>query len=192
MANAYIEKALSWSNIKNDDGSALHAYALYLRGCCNTMGHLQEMHELNLPSNLKLILSKLPYKLKEKWRTTAYELLEKNRKRAVFSDLVSFIETQAKILQDPLFGEIQETPRRIYSKPTVVTVDSKTQQRLQKNKSSSFVMSVNNCKTTCCICGRANHSLDQCEKLKAQSHDVKVQLLRNNGICFGCLNKGHL
>lgn len=143
-------------------------------------------------SNLKLILSKLPYKLKEKWRTTAYELLEKNKKRAGFSDLVSFIETQAKILQDPLFGEIQEAPRRVYSKPTVVSVDTKTQQRPQKNKSSSFVMSVNNCKSTCCICGRTNHSIDQCEKLKTQPHDIKVQLLKNNGICFGCLNKGHL
>lgn len=47
MASAYIEKALNWNNIKNDDGNALHAYALYLRGCCNTMGQLKEMHELN-------------------------------------------------------------------------------------------------------------------------------------------------
>lgn len=45
----------------------------------------------------------------------------------------------------------------------------------------------------CCICGRgAGHSLDRCEKLRAQTHDVKVQLLKDNGICFGCLNKGHV
>lgn len=103
MANAYIEKALSWNSIKPDDGNALYAYALYLRGCCNTMAQLQGMHELNLPSNLKLILSKLPYKLKEKWRTTAYELLEKNKRRADFSDLVSFIETQANIFTRSCF-----------------------------------------------------------------------------------------
>lgn len=34
ITSAYMEKALSWSNIKADDCKALYAYALYLRGCC--------------------------------------------------------------------------------------------------------------------------------------------------------------
>lgn len=28
--------------------------------------------------------------------------------------------------------------------------------------------------------------------LKAQPHDIKVKLLKENGICFGCLTKGHM
>lgn len=41
IANAYIEKALNWTAIKTDDGKSLHAYALYLRECCNVMQDLE-------------------------------------------------------------------------------------------------------------------------------------------------------
>eukprot|EP00063_Salmo_salar_P065884 XP_014040719.1 PREDICTED: uncharacterized protein LOC106593859 [Salmo salar] len=98
VTTAYMEKAWNWTNIKPDDGKGLGGYALYLRGCCNAMQDLQNMEELNLPSNIKLIMSKLPYKLREKWRSTACDILERRHLRAQFSDLVTFMEKQAKIL----------------------------------------------------------------------------------------------
>lgn len=73
IANAYVEKALDWTAIKVDDGKSLHAYALYLTECCNVMQDLEYMDELNVASNLKLILSKLPYKLCKRWRTVTDE-----------------------------------------------------------------------------------------------------------------------
>lgn len=36
-------KALSWNTIESDDGNALHANALYLRGWCNVMKDLKSM-----------------------------------------------------------------------------------------------------------------------------------------------------
>lgn len=42
IANAYLEKALNWTSIKPDDGTSLHAYALYLRECYNAMQNLSE------------------------------------------------------------------------------------------------------------------------------------------------------
>ncbi len=67
ITNAYMEKALNWNNIPVDNGEALHSYALFLRGCCNIMRTLRNMDELNLPSNMRLLISKVPYKIKEKW-----------------------------------------------------------------------------------------------------------------------------
>lgn len=61
-----MAKALNWNNIKPEDGKALQSYTLFLRGCCTAMRGLQDMEELDLPSNLKLIVSKLPYKLRER------------------------------------------------------------------------------------------------------------------------------
>ena len=46
IGNAYMEKAVNWSNIKAEDGTALHDYALYLRGCCNAMNTLKSMDNL--------------------------------------------------------------------------------------------------------------------------------------------------
>ncbi len=54
------------------------------------------MEEMNVPSNLRLIVMKLPYKFREKWRAAACELQERRGNRAMFSDLVKFIERQVK------------------------------------------------------------------------------------------------
>ncbi len=74
ITNAYMEKALNWNNIPIDNGEALHSYALFLRGCCNVMRTLRNMDELNLPSNMRLLISKVPYKVKEKWRSHAFDI----------------------------------------------------------------------------------------------------------------------
>ncbi|KAJ8391888.1 hypothetical protein AAFF_G00083590 [Aldrovandia affinis] len=76
VTNAYLEKALSWTAIKADDGKALQAYALYLRGCYIAMQDLEYLKELDIPSNLRLMTSKLPYKLRDKWRTAAHDTME--------------------------------------------------------------------------------------------------------------------
>lgn len=113
IANAYLDKALNWTVIKADDGKSLHAYALYLKECCNAMQDLEYMDELDVTSNLKLIVSKLPYKIRERWRTTAYEAFQKTNTRARFKHLVDFIETQSNILLHPVFGDIKEpTPTK--------------------------------------------------------------------------------
>lgn len=72
IISAYTEKALNWNSIPPDDGKELQNYALFLRGCCNAAQDLSNISELDLPSNLKMIASKLPYKLRENWRSSAY------------------------------------------------------------------------------------------------------------------------
>ncbi len=54
------------------------------------------------------MMSKLPYKLRERWRTAAYDVLEKYKRRARFADLVTFIECDVKILSDSVFIDIQD------------------------------------------------------------------------------------
>lgn len=66
ISNACIEKALSWPAIKPADPKALQSFGLYL-GCCNIMEEIAFMEELNLASNLRSLVSKLPYKLRERW-----------------------------------------------------------------------------------------------------------------------------
>lgn len=69
IASTYMEKALSWANIKSEDVSALRDYSLFLRSCCNSMEDIQYFHELDTPSDMFTVVNKLPYKLREKWRS---------------------------------------------------------------------------------------------------------------------------
>ncbi|KAK0143396.1 hypothetical protein N1851_018466 [Merluccius polli] len=205
IANAYLEKAFNWTLIRPDDGKALLAYALYLRECLNTMQVLDHLEELNVASNLKLLVSKLPYKLRERWRNVVYETSQRNDTRIRFTHLVDFLERQASVLLHPVFGDIRDpppskspvlkakpdtkTPRRGSSFVTSVTpaevqVPSQPANTQQSNKSVEHL-------SLCSFCSD-RHDITDCKKLKSQPHKQKVEDLRKNGHCFGCLKKGHL
>ena len=66
-----MDKAFGWPVIKAEDVQALQEFALFLRGCCNAMTEIQYMEELNIPSQMRHVIMKLPYKLRERWRSTA-------------------------------------------------------------------------------------------------------------------------
>lgn len=122
---AYMEKVLNWPVVKAESVSLLQDYALFLRGCNNAMSDLQDMKELDMSANLKIIVSKLPFKLREKCRSSACDIWERHNRRPNFNDVVHFVEYQVKILSDPIFGDIQTTEREKQVKRDVYTAKSK-------------------------------------------------------------------
>lgn len=107
IATAYTEKALNWPALKPEDNKTLKEFALFLTGCCNTIDSVEYVEEMDSPSNMRAIVSKLPFRLREKWRAVACELQERTGLRARFCDLVSFVDKLAKIVSHPLFSNIQ-------------------------------------------------------------------------------------
>lgn len=75
-------------------------FALFLRVCCKAMENVSYMSEMNIPPNMHAIILKLPYKLSEKLRNTAYELQEMYCGQTGFSDIV--IVRQVFIASYPL------------------------------------------------------------------------------------------
>lgn len=196
IAHAYMEKIHTWPPIKSEDIKALQSFSLFLRGCSNLTEHIAYMKELDLPTNMRNVILKLPYKLRERWRTVACELQEKNGQRALFTDLVAFIEKQVKIASDPLFGNIQDPqhstpkgfnsnntkPRKKGSFATSVTAVNKHVTG-NKNKLSS--------NQSCLYCSMSNHVLEKCFHFKEKTHKDKVNFIKEKGICFGCFKAGH-
>ena len=106
ITTAYVDK--SWTPIRAEDGKSLRAYALFLRGCCSTMQDVQQLEELEGPSNLRIIVSKLPFKLCDKWRSIVCDFEGRHNRRVKFEHLVEFVEKQARIALDPIFGDIAD------------------------------------------------------------------------------------
>ncbi|XP_014834503.1 PREDICTED: uncharacterized protein LOC106912190 [Poecilia mexicana] len=200
-ATAYINKALSWPTIRTEDIRALQSYSLFLRGCCNVMEELEYVQELNMPINMRAILAKLPYKLRECWRNKAYDIMETTGYRAGFGDMVAFIEQHVKILSDPFFGELQN-----YSFSTS-SISRQRQQLGIKTKGNVVASTVTTVSASgkvdqqhaaaggsdgCCVCCSEAHPLEECKQFKRKLHKDKVFLLRRNGLCFGCLQWGHI
>ena len=208
ISSAYMDKVFSWTPIKGEDVQALQAFALFLRGCCNATENIMYMKELDFPSNMRNIVLKLPYKFRERWRNTACDLRERRGQRALFSDLVSFIERQVRIVSDPLFGNIHESQPVTSSK----SFPPKQIRETRRHKGSSFATSVTamegKAKTAwrekkesssststhqgCLFCKGSGHSLDKCSQFKGKIHRDKINFIKEKGICFGCLQMGHI
>lgn len=206
IANAYIKKAMDWPQIKPDDRKGLKTFALFLIGCSNTVSDVDYMDEMNNPTNMKSILSKLPYKLKERWRSYAYDVQEKTKKRARFPDLVDFVYHQAKVVNDPLFGDIldgtpgkqadtkkksnfgkSESRRSSFAVKVTATEKSATKSQPEKKTAKS----ANAFQSPCLFC-KKNHALNVCNKIKEKPLNERIDFLKSLGLCFSCLTVGHM
>ena len=212
LSTAYIQKALNWNAIKPEDGKELYSYALYLRSCCNIISSLPDMSELDTPSNLQLILSKLPYKLRERWRSKACEIQEQTKRRARFHNIVAFLEKQAKVLLDPVFGTIQDSvskaaavakttgqkrppPKKSFATTVVPMVPVATHRGGSASESTSESLPQKRSQmayTKPCFFCKGHHTMESCHQMALQQHKEKVEFLRRNGMCFACLTKGHV
>ena len=201
IATAYMDKAFGWPAIKTDDVKALQEFALFLRGCCNAMMEIQYMEEMDIPSNMRQVMMKWPYKLRERWRAKAFGIQEQQGYRATFLDMVSFLENQVKMLSHPLFGDISEArpntssqpasrsrppPRSHISESSFVTNTSATNHTV-----TSELTTPSTSKESCLYCGEV-HPLSRCSELSKISQMEKIGFLKAKGVCFGCLKAGHM
>lgn len=206
IATAYMKKALQWPQIKTEDRKALHSYALFLTGCRNTMSNVEYMAEMDNPSNMKTVISKLPFKLKERWRNQAYEIHTSQGRRAKFSDIVDFINWQAEVINDPLFGDIldltieekgktkvnikRSNPKSSFA-TTVSPAGGQSGAQQSHQKEHGPAKSADAFQSPCMYC-KKRHTLEVCEKIKEQTPKERIRFLATKGLCFGCLTQGHL
>ena len=118
IATAYIDKVLSWPSIKVEDPEALNGFSVFLSGCLNAMDTMEYMEEMDHTTNMKAILAKLPYRIKEKWRVKACDLQERDGRRAKFADLVQFVDKQSRIFSSrvrKLKGHLHNSQKKFNS-----------------------------------------------------------------------------
>lgn len=187
-----MEKVTSWPSVKSEDSKALKAYGLFIRECFNAMEELRYLEELNMPANLKLLCQKLPYKLRVKWREKACEILERTGQRACFPDIVHFIKRQVRILTDPVFGDIQDTPpvkgatksSKPQTKPqlkgnsfaTHVSIEDGDDANANENEDPQNIIAsfTSTNPTSCLYCNARGHVLEQGHQLGRKTHREKL------------------
>lgn len=182
--------------LKSEDQTALQEYALFIRSCSNAMIDIEALNDMNNTSRVRTFVSKLPFKLREKWRSVSYDYYERTRERAKFMHLVNFIERQANMACDPLFGNIQDiTPREekrkfpkmksgstYKSSFTMVTTEETAQSPAPFTAAQNMI----------CLYCKKDHATEACKELNNKKREEKVESFKANGICFGCVNKSHL
>lgn len=81
--------------------------------------------ELQNATNMKVLVSKLPFRLRDKWRVAVFNIGEKCDRRLTFKDLLEFLEKQATTTSDPVYGEAQAPKERVIAKTSKPVYRSK-------------------------------------------------------------------
>ena len=107
LAECYLAQLEKFPVVKSEDCDAIEKLFLLLTICCNAMKNLSTLNQLNSPKEIMSIVKKLPYRLREKWRSQVHALTEQDI-IPKFEDLVHFVEWQSAIWSEPVFGDIRD------------------------------------------------------------------------------------
>ena len=207
-----IEKIQSYPSIRYEDVKGLDDFTVFLRGSLNAL-HSPALADNGFDSwMICQAIKKTPW-LADRWRRAVDRIeqgqprrderrTDTGRKQASFRDFVEFMEAEARILTNPVYG------RHVLSaqgrKDT--RLQAKTEQRDQphlrretknqehrpkpERKGQAYASNLKE-PAKCSFCDRA-HDLETCKAFEAKSEEEKSQYVRKNGLCFGCLQKGHM
>ena len=176
---AYETKALNWPDVKAQDGQALNRFAIFLMRCKNVMESSKNLTKLEQPETIKKLALKLPFSLRVRWRRLVDEIMEDQGRAIRFNDLAEFVDHEARVATNPLFGKIVEDSRpRTDTRRGLLNKGSheKTKER------RSFASHVNDClispptsespsqgsppveEVSCLYCND-HHALESCKSL---------------------------
>ena len=210
IVHAFIEKALSWPQIKPDNPKELDRFSIFLRECENAVNSLDAIKTLEYSENMKRILAKLPYTMHDRWRNIVFQAKEIGS-RPSFSQLVEFVSREAKKIIDPDFGreamsttvKPQKPPVTVRARSNVVSADVKHPNRSYRRPSVTLAgtdakkvdtyerSGTNNAFTIPCLHCNGSHALETCKMLFKLPFYDRLDVLKLKGCCFGCLRAGH-
>lgn len=137
---------------------------------------------------------KLAYKLWDEWQTKVQEKLKEGNSVLSFTELVQFIEKQAKICSNLIFRDIQESVANRNKRLNASKSLSRPKPFYATNMitlRASMAPSMNSDVKPACLCCDGAHSVEHCSDFKKKIRRKKLNLLKEKD-CFGCLCKGHM
>ena len=182
IVSTYIDRVLNWPQIKGDNVEAFDEFSVMLTTCRNAILDMPYgLVELQNPKTMRLVLEKLPFGLQDRWRRVADGIINKEGRNIEFNDLVDFVEGEARVMANPLFGK-QFFPHR---KNNQIANKSNQVGKVSCNLTNSGKTG-----PTCWYC-KGNHFVEGCGVLVKLSHEEKLNALRKLGLCFACLRGKH-
>ena len=177
IATSLVNKILSWPPIPSNDVSGLDEFAIFLRGCLNSLKNIQHgLAEIDARI-IRHMLCRLPSEATDKWRDEVDLIEVKENRCPNFEDFVLFVERLARINGNPWYGK-QLFPSTIKNE----AVTTKVKTMLGSSISST---------TACKFCNET-HDTAECDKLSELPSQEKQRFVLKLGLCFGCLMRGHM
>ncbi|KAL8595749.1 hypothetical protein ACOMHN_012168 [Nucella lapillus] len=180
VAQAFRKKLEEWPTIISRDPIGLRRYADYLRQCVVASQEVGGLRDLDDPHCLKRVLGKLPEYFKDRWARMVQPTRKQHGDYPVFTYLADFLEKEADICNNPVFG-MTISPRTPSNVGPVV--------KGQEKRGQNFNVTLNE---TCRFCEKTGHDILVCRGFLKLPLVDRSDFVFKDGLCFGCLSKGHL
>ncbi|XP_043210667.1 uncharacterized protein LOC122375380 [Amphibalanus amphitrite] len=177
LIDSYVGRVDGWPRIQAGDVEGLDKYSLFLTEVMNAMTGVT-MGEFEHPSTLRLVVSKVPVYLQDRWMREADRLCERGDP-VRFSDLVSFISAEVRVRRSPLFGPRPPAPSRS-------DAGAPHPGKFRVNTAKVGEPGGRRCE----YCGSA-HDIGSCQALRERPWGERRRALMRFQLCFGCLRRGH-
>ncbi|XP_043220311.1 uncharacterized protein LOC122389655 [Amphibalanus amphitrite] len=187
IAARSVDRILNWPAIKVDEIDAMDDFSIALRTCYNSMaGMVTETSELDHPKTIRKILEKFPPTIQDRWRRLAEDVREHKNRIVTFKDLVDFVEREARIATNPLFG------RHLFPATRGKPEGQRSGPANRYSLAAHIGPANHGGQPVPCLWCKAMHPLDECAHFVQNPMEVKREFIRNNSLCFGCLVQGHV
>lgn len=108
IATAYVNMLAKGSPIKAEDSSALRRFSVLLTSCKNTLKEIGYLNKVENADTLKMIIDRLPYGLKLKWRNVADPITETEEREITITDVSDFVTSKARVTTHAIFGTVKK------------------------------------------------------------------------------------
>ena len=183
MAGSFRQRLKTWPRVGSTDGAGLREFVDFLRQCETAMTSIPALLILNDEYENVEIIKKLPGWLSRKWIARIAMFRREENRFPSFSMFVNFLADEELIANDPvalmLQGDSTKDNRRVSGRGASFAVGAVN----MPHKEGNFEV--------CVFCGQ-NHSIHICESFKAERFEERLNFVKNNRLCFGCLARGHI
>ncbi|XP_071819881.1 uncharacterized protein [Apostichopus japonicus] len=192
ILSSYRKEIEMMQPIKGENSAAMKDYLTFCVVFGNAINESEILRKMDQTESIMKLVSKLPYRLRERWRLQAYRIKGKSHKLAGFHDYVEFVREQVKIATDSIYGDISMESSKDCSKfrqnrKSFKGFSTIIQEQKSRSKNEGRSMEY----TKCLYCGN-NHMLEVCRELGSKTHEEKLIFLRTKGLCFRCLDGNHI
>lgn len=142
-----------------------------------------------------MIVDRLPYGLKLKWRDEVDKITERIGREITIEDVSDFVTAKARAATHAIFGDISSRSlpplRNSREKKPPRDASSFGIQSDTRKESSEGSNRPNQTRLKCPLCG-SNHWLSHCQGFKEKSLSDRLTFVRAKGLCINCLVAGHM
>ena len=202
LAMAYIERVLSAEPVKSEDLGGLETFSILLSSCKNSLKAIDYLHKIENPETMKKIIEKLPFKMQERWRDLADDVMNVKHRDVTVEDISNFVDKRVRAMTNPVFGKLSSRQPPAAKGPKAKTtapvgnVSFAANSSVEEEKGTGTQVqpkskSNEDRKKMCPVCEVAEHYVSDCPKFKEKSVKDRFSLARQLKLCFGCLKRGH-